>query len=44
MILGEVSLETNNVVKLSEFYRKILNITVKKDTDGNQIYFRSFPK
>jgi Predicted enzyme related to lactoylglutathione lyase len=27
MTLGEVCLETNDVIRLSEFYRKILNIT-----------------
>lgn len=27
MILGEVCLETNDVVKLADFYRKILNLT-----------------
>ena len=27
MIIGEVCLETNDVIRLSEFYRSILNIT-----------------
>jgi predicted enzyme related to lactoylglutathione lyase len=27
MVLGEVCLETNNVIRLADFYRKILNIT-----------------
>ncbi len=27
MILGEVCLETNNVIRLADFYRTILNIT-----------------
>jgi predicted enzyme related to lactoylglutathione lyase len=27
MYLGEVCLETNNVLKMADFYRKILNIT-----------------
>ena len=27
MILGEVCLETNDVIKLSDFYRKLLNLT-----------------
>ena len=35
MVLGEVSLDTNNVIKLAEFYRKILNITVKNDPEIN---------
>ncbi|MDR2942912.1 MAG: VOC family protein [Treponema sp.] len=33
MVLGEVSLQTNDVVKLSEFYRKLLKIEIKENSD-----------
>lgn len=36
MILGEVCLETNNVVKLSDFYRKLLNITSDNKDEVHQ--------
>ena len=35
MTLGEVSLDTNDVIKLAEFYRTILNITPKNDPEVN---------
>ena len=33
MFLGEVCIETNDVIKLAEFYRKILKIHSDNDTD-----------
>ena len=33
MILGELSLGTNDVIKLAEFYRNILKISVKNDPE-----------
>ncbi len=36
MILGEVCLETNDVVKLSDFYRKLLNITSDNKDEVHQ--------
>jgi len=35
MILGEICLHTNNVVKLSDFYRKILKITQENNSEKN---------
>jgi predicted enzyme related to lactoylglutathione lyase len=35
MLLGEVSLETNNVIKMAEFYRKILKINSENDPEKN---------
>jgi predicted enzyme related to lactoylglutathione lyase len=35
MILGEVGLLTNDVVKLAEFYRNILKISINDDQDKN---------
>jgi predicted enzyme related to lactoylglutathione lyase len=35
MVLGEVCLETNNVIKLAEFYRKILRINPENDSELN---------
>lgn len=36
MILGEVCLETNDVVKLSDFYRKLLNLTSDNKDEVHQ--------
>ena len=35
MVLGEVSLQTNNVIRLAEFYRNLFKISVKNDSDIN---------
>ena len=38
MRLGEVCLETNDVRRLADFYRKVCNINTECDSSGN--YFR----
>ncbi|GHU37733.1 glyoxalase [Spirochaetia bacterium] len=34
MVLGEVCLETNDVIKLAEFYRNILKIDTENDSES----------
>jgi predicted enzyme related to lactoylglutathione lyase len=36
MVLGEVSIGTNDVIGLAEFYRKILKITLENNSDENK--------
>jgi predicted enzyme related to lactoylglutathione lyase len=36
MLLGEVSIGTNDVIKLAEFYKKILKIDLDKESDENK--------
>jgi predicted enzyme related to lactoylglutathione lyase len=33
MVLGEVSLQTNDVIKLAEFYRKLLKIKIEENSE-----------
>ena len=42
MNLGEVCLETNNVIKIADFYRKVLNISSDCKDEVHQLLFRRF--
>jgi uncharacterized glyoxalase superfamily protein PhnB len=35
MIIGEVSIQSNNVIKIAEFYRRLLKIAAKETDDIN---------
>jgi predicted enzyme related to lactoylglutathione lyase len=36
MVIGEVSIGTNDVIKLADFYRNVLKITLEKGSDENK--------